>query len=426
MMFGAHQVLRRMGYPGFVNQIVVELAGRIDVTPLRRAIDRLCHRYPVLAARIVPDGLIRWAYWSFRPGEVVDLHEADLDAPGRDPVMAYAQQILAIPFDLSRENPASFHLLHSPDGRDTLILHFEHAVMDSNALDSLILELDSLIRCDDHADPPPAPEPDDIRNYLKRFPFRTRLSAIFRTRTDPPPWRNGPAVTLVSRTLLLGPRPYRIAFREVPASTLAAVNARITKACGYPNLSMGLLASIFRAILEHVAEPPHRFGRLITHIGFNLRPPDEGDTTSVRNIATVMPIDASIDEAADRDGLLKTLSRRLRDRLKRQVDLGLLQLVYWHSRRIWFVRFPLKTLFMKRQSLNYGCFNSIIAPGATFAGVPIEAAYHVASTSSPPGLSLLANRFQGRLLFTAVYVPDAVPPSRMEAFLDRLISDFTA
>lgn len=423
MMLAAHQSLRRLGYPGFINLMIVELGGRVDADELRRGIARLCRAHPVLCSRLIEDGRGRLAHWQFRPGAACELHEAGLDDASREAVLARAAEILAVPAELRHADPVVFHLLRRPDGRDALIIRYEHAVMDTSPLDRFLTDLGEYMI--GREPPAPGPEPDDIRNHLMQFPFVHRARAVTRTRVGPPPWKLGMPVTLAAeRNVLPGPRPYRIAVREISAATLAQVSARVMRACGYPSLSMGLLGSIFRSLLQHTPRVPHRYDRLVTHIGFNLRKP--GTPLAVRNIAAVMPIGAGIEEAGDRDELVRVLARRLRERLQRGTDLGLLQLMYYHSRWMWLVRRQTRGLFMKRQSLNYGCFSSNLPTGAKFGGVPIEAAYHAASTSSPPGLSLLATQFQRRLIIAAAYVPDAIAPSRAEAFLDTLVTDLTA
>jgi len=423
MMLAAHQSLRRLGYPGFINLMIVELGGRIDAADLRRGIARLCRAHPVLCSRLVADGAGRPARWQFRPGASCELHETELAGSDREALLGHAEEILAVPAVLDREDPVVFHHCRRPDGRDALIIRYEHAVMDTSPLDKFLTDLDEYTA--GREPPEPGPEPDDIRDHLMQFPFLQRARAVTRTRVGPPPWKLGLPVTIAAqRDVLPGPRAYRIAVREIPSATMSQVAARVTRACGYPSLSMGLLASIFRALVQHSPRNPDRYDRLVTHIGFNLRRP--GAPLAVRNIAAVMPIGAGIEEAGDRDELVRTLARRLRERLQRGTDLGLLQLMYYHSRWMWLVRRQTRSLFMKRQSLNYGCFSSSLPVGATFAGAPIEAAYHAASASSPPGLSLLATQFQRRLIIAAAYVPDAIAPSRAGAFLDTLVSDLTA
>ena len=120
------------------------------------------------------------------------------------------------------------------------------------------------------------------------------------------------------------------------------------------------------------------------------------------------------------------LNARLRARLKRGCDLGILQLICSHSRWMWLLRRQTHNLFLKRQSLNYGYFATQLPEAGHFCGMPIERAFHLATSSAPPGLSLLATQAQDRLILGTTFVPKAVSESVARQFLDTLVTDLLA
>jgi hypothetical protein len=220
--------------------------------------------------------------------------------------------------------------------------------------------------------------------------------------------------------------------REIPADALAATAARTAKSCGYPAISLGLLASILRAIDALAPRTPHARDHFLVHVGMDLRPqiagnrvdPDRPLPLSLGNIATVIPVTARRTDMTDRDAFVRFLARQFRDRVRRGWDVALVQLMTVYTRWMWVARRLTRALFRRSQSLNYGCFHSTLPAGATLATVPIVAMYHLSSAPAPPGLALIATRFQRRMILAATHDPAVVPRERADALLDQLIADF--
>ena len=59
--------------------------------------------------------------------------ETTLENNSDEAVMHYAEQIFAEPLDVRTMDPIAFHIVHLPDGRDCLIIQYEHMIMDANS-----------------------------------------------------------------------------------------------------------------------------------------------------------------------------------------------------------------------------------------------------------------------------------------------------
>src|SRR5207253_10598321 len=141
-----------------------------------------------------------------------------------------------------------------------------------------------------------------------------------------------------------------------------------------------------------------------------------------QNLMSLVTVRAQPDELADRDELVRSLNRQMREALAADADLGMAALIGLFARRlhraIWIAEACLRYSF----SLWYAYFGAVDVPDEFF-GVPVEDVYYAGPCWSPMGVTLLVNQFRGRLRFQATYVPESVPESLANAFLDTVLSD---
>src|SRR5262245_45432155 len=93
------QTIRGLGYSGFETQMLLWLAGRVDVERLRRGIERLAIRHPVIASRLVePAGSgSPAAHWQFQPAEAACLNQIDLSDDTPESVFRFAASQISRP-----------------------------------------------------------------------------------------------------------------------------------------------------------------------------------------------------------------------------------------------------------------------------------------------------------------------------------------
>jgi hypothetical protein len=418
------RAIRGMGYPGFETQMLVWLAGRVDLARLRHGMLRLSMRHPVLTAKLVergPDS--RSCYWAFQPGAQIALHEAHLTSDDSSEVFAYAGRLQSTSHDPTASAPLRFYLLHRPGGRDVLMMQYNHVLMDNGVAGLLLRELARLSGSEDHSLDAPRFESRRLLNdYLRRFPHAIRRAAA-RSAIELQ------AYSLRGRAAILGtgeedkPRQVnlKVAARSLPADATRAIHERTIASCGFPNLSMAILASTFRAI-HQLADDRNAERSYMAGIGLdlNLR---RGSEPLIQNLLSIVPIVARRDDLADNDGLMRMLSRQMRDRLAAKIDLGALRLIVNFQRRPRHIRWVVEHLLRWGYSLWYAYFGSLDSIGRRLWDVEVERICCVGPTWSPMGISLLVNQFRGQLLFQATHDPELVSEQLASAFLDNVLSD---
>jgi len=423
--YAVYEALRDLGYPGFVCQLHAWLGGRVDPELLRGALRNLGKRHPILTSRLVSEpGRRGDIHWEPRPGTTCPLEVVRLDDPEPSAVHRYAESLMARPFDLAEGEPVTFHLLRLPAGRDVLVVHYDHTLIsDAQSATLLLEEIDALSGTDPADVRQAEPEPDEIDAFLqshsrgKRWLRAIRLiAASLRPRT--------------SIKLLADPeaKPVRddcrIAVRALDEAQTEAFAERVRRACGFPNLSMAMLASSFRALHRTCGSPAGRRLRVATGVGYSLRPPSR-DRALFRAFGSEMILTADLDELADRDALTRGLVRRMREQVRRGFDLGSLQLARVGSRHLERVRGGFKHR-MRDLSFTYGYFKPVDDGGRGFCGTPIESAYHLIMPWTPPGLTVSANACRGRLHVVVTSGVESVPEAVAADFLDALLADLVA
>lgn len=427
LMAVAHQGLRAMGHAGFLCQTHVWTKGRIDMGRLADALGALSRRYPVVTSRLVNERSDGGPAWRFRPGAECALHEATLDRSDPDDVRRHAEALFARETDLDRVDPIDFHVLHLPDDRDVLIVRWCHALMDGKAPELVIHEIDRLASSDpDETLSEPASSHDEILAHLRRASRWRRMRCALRV--------VGGQIRLPVRSVTLVPPdapawvvdPPRIAVRTLDAGRTDALTTRVKRLCGFANLAPAVLASAYRVTSRM---SPRRQGRRTvfqTDVPLNLRPP--GATSPVfRNFMSFVSLRASFAELGNRDELTKLLSVRMRDQLRRGIDLGNMQMMLIMSRWAAALTSHIKDRLQRKPlTLGFGYLGPV-APGLRqICGASIDNLYTLNSTLSPPGMTLQGNQFGGRLNLALAYIDQVIPESTAGEFLDSVVRDLLA
>lgn len=417
------QTIRGMGYPGFDTQMLVWLSRRIDVGRLRNAIARLAIRHPVVTARLVEPGASAGSYWQFQSDVPAMLHEIDVPTDDEQSVLDCAARLLSRPCPPEVNPPLRFHLLHRPGSQDVLLLQYNHSLMDNSATPLVVKELDHLSQSAGDDDDQPVHEPAKLAARRLRS-----LSHAARTKATQAAFELQ-AHTLRGRAAILGtgeedkPRnvSVQILSRTLEPDLTRALQTASARLCGFPSLSMTILASAFRAIRSLGPESRNADRNYVAGIGLELGL-RRGSQALLQNVSSVVPITARPAELSDRNELIRSLTRQMRDRLEAKIDLGVLRLAHAFQRRPRHIRWVLEHMLRWSYSLWYAYFGSLDSI-QTLCGVPVERCFYIGPTWSPIGLSLLANLYGGRLHFQAAFDPDLITPPLATQLLDAVSHD---
>ena len=415
------QTIRGMGYPGFQTQMLVWLAGRVDVELLSRALARLGRRHPVITSRLIePPG--QPPVWRYRRGARPELNVLQLACEERSAVMNAAAALLSASRDPSEYDPLQFHLLRRSGGGDVLVMQYSHVLMDNGATTLLVRELNEL--AGSGGDDRPRYEPQNVvGRYLRRVPRSQRRAASQAAIELQGHVLRGRAA-LVSTGEEDRPRraELQIATRTIEPDAMQALRAGIVRLCGLPNLSMAILASALRSI--RALGPPHLNGdrKYTAGIGLDLNLRSQSGA-ALQNLLSLVPLSVQAGDLADRAELVRVLSRQMRERLESRIDLGVLRLTNGFQRRPRHIRWVTEHLLRWTYSLWYAYFGSLDSAGDQLCGTSIEEISYAGPTWSPLGIALLANQHHGRMLLNLTYDPELVAPPLAIEFLDRVLSE---
>lgn len=415
------RALRDLGGNGFDTQTFLWLGGRIEPGRLRRALATLSRRYTGLCARLVEEDPEGGTYWRFRPEEVCSLHEFVLPESGPQAVLDHASRLQAAPNDPTIVDPMRFHLLHGPDGRDVLLVQYNHALLDHADAVLLLRQLERLIGNDEcELDATLFTARDPVWAHLRKVPRERRRQAS----TWSEAWRRtlrGGAVSLGRPQTAGIPVTFGLVTGCLEAEPVRKLSAQVVQSAGVPCLSLAVLASVYRTIARLAG--PGATGRYFnTGLGVDLGLCRTAGP-ALQNLTTLVPLRLNRDEMGERDVITRLLNGRLRDQLAHDMDLGVLRLATCFGRRQRQGRWSMELLARYCQSLHYGFFSPPRGLRPTFAGVPVEQFYSAGSAWPPSGLTLIVNQFQGRMHFQVTHVPECVSPSLAQEFLDGVLAD---
>lgn len=421
----ADLAVRQLGYPGIETQMLVCLRGRAETEALRRAIERLGRRYPVITSRLIDSGLEEGGrpYWKLGSGQPCALREQSLPSDDPAAVLEHASLALSQGSDPAAGNPLEFHLLHRPGGKDVLLLQYSHVLMDNTLAVPLLRELTRLTVMD----PGPVAQNgrrDPIFEHLRQFRPAHRREAIEQAVQLQAHALRGKAATLVPP----GPRPPGPARLAITSRTLsreetAALRSEIVGWCGFPCLSMAVLASAFRAIDQL---GPSGADEFVAGIGIPL-PRDAGAALDFQNLTSVVPIHLPRHELRDRERAVRLLCGQLRQRLDKSIDLGVLGTAAIFDRRFRYVEWVVWHLLRYGYSLWYAFFGELDRTDDWVCGQKVENIYYAGGPLWPAiGLALLANQYRGALHLQVTFDTRLVGPALAEQFLDVVLAELTS
>ena len=436
LMLSAHNCLREIGHSGFHCQTHLWLRERLDVGALKNALSRLSLEYPVITSRLVEPGGANDPYWQFRPGALCNLHEAALDRSDTDTVWRYAGELFAAPLDHDRIDPAAFHLLHLPDGRDVLLMRFSHVLMDGKAPELVLKKIQYCFQRQGATRPVEDPanerlsDPrengdngDEMAAHLNCFKRLRRYRAALRV--------VGSHLSMQSRSAMLVPsnawgwpmESYGIDVRSLDESQTKAITDRARRLCGFTNLTPTVLASVFRAAGRLTSGKQGKRSCFQTDVPLTLRPPGRSEPV-FRNFMSFIQMSAKGSDLDDRDHLTQVLHARMRNQLRRHIDLGNLQMMSALSRHRWLRRRYIVDHIRKHPFTLDFCFMGPVAKGLEhFGGRTVDWLYTLNTTTSPRSVALQVNLFRGRMNLVMTYISKGMPKTLAATFLDTITED---
>lgn len=442
LMLVAHKGMRGIDHAGFLSQTHVWLRGRLDPACLKLALARLHTAYPVVTARLDDPGGRAVPCWRHRPEARPVLHESTLLSADDAPVLHSAERLFEQPLDHDRDDPLTFHLLHLPDGRDVFLLRFSHVLMDGKAPEYVLKEINRLFQEGESEDRDPhrcelrakdadglhsvgctVTAGDEMQAHLLRFDRKRRVRAALRVVRSHIRWPQRPAILTPRELDEWLVRPYGIALRQLTVEQTDALLERAKGLLGFANPTPLILAAAFRAVARHAPLATNSRTIFQTDLPLNLRPPGRMEPI-FRNFMSFIQIRARADELNSFEAAARLLNTRMRDQLRSAIDLGNLQMMHLMAPHARLLHRHILTQ-MKNQpfTLGFGFLGPATAGLEHFCGQEVDRLYSLNSAISPPGTTLQAIQFRGRLNLMLTFIESAVPRPTADLFLDRAMED---
>jgi hypothetical protein len=403
-MRSVDRALRWMGFPGFDTQLLLWLSGRLDVSRLRESLNRLAAVEPLIVGRLKDEpGNSDWLA-DIAP---VELFETTLRTGTTEELHDFAAQQLAIPADPLDQNPIRFYLIHRPAAPDVFLIQYNHTLMDNRGSVAILRLINQLA----HTDFPARPDADHrdedpIRRHLLRYPLARRRAAAEKALDVWWQAIRGGAATIGRPQNARPLQRYRVLSATLTSEQTLNLRDKSIAACGFPAISMSLLAAAFRA-LDQLRTGGEHNQAWVAGIGVDLGLRRNGESV-LHNQMSILPIRIESKDLTYREQSIQLLNAQMRDHLANDVDLGLLQLMRTFARNPHKLDWAVDHCLAHGFSLWYAYFGSVDEIGHEFLGVPIENASYVGPCWSPIGVTLLAQQFQGRLGLQLTYLPELV------------------
>lgn len=317
VMLAAERRARRDGVPGIQGQVHVNFRGRIEMSQLQDAADRLAARWPLITARLVRSPRPAWVptgaqRWQVRQQTVDSDSDADL--------LRAIFQLAAEPVDLENEDPVRLIVLHRPGGDDVLTMNLTHVLLDGHGATGLLRQLLDPTRIPPSSDTVTAAV-DVVAQILARSPFRDRMRGVRRM------LRMSRQVQPVTLPLLEKRQPTthaRITLRWIDETGSAAIRDRLERLGPYANLLFSVLASGCRTLSRHLRGPlgPRSGYRMVLH--YDLRRGSQKQLI-FQNLAGRIVLVARPADLGDKDGLIRLFASQAKTQIAEKTSLAVLQ-----------------------------------------------------------------------------------------------------
>lgn len=432
-MLVAHNGLRGIGHAGFICQAHAWLAGRVDVDNLKAALVQLHRRFPVVTSRLEEARGNFAPYWQFRTNVPPILNEVSVPASDDATVWKHSARLFERPLDHSRTDPITFHLLHLPDGRDVLMMVFSHVLMDGKAPEYVLKHLDDCysasnahqLTTDVLQERSATASSDEMAEHLLRFDKKRRRQAAWNVIKSHIRLPVRPVTMTAPHMKNWLGEPYGVLVRRMDEAQVHALSRRVKQICGFANPTPAILASVFRTIGQ--LAPHKQNGRTLfkTDLPLNLRPPGKMDPI-FHNFMSFVQMSARKADLEDRDAATRYFNARLRDQIRRGIDLGNLQMMHVLAPRANMLRKHIISQ-MKHQpfTLGFGFLGPVTAGLECLLGNDVQWYYCLNSAISPPGITLQANQSGAGMNVMLTYIESAVDATTASALLEGVIDDLT-
>lgn len=386
LMLGFDHELRRAGFAGNSCQIVLELAGEVQVNGLRRRLEAVFGQHAILRSR--PGGMF-WPAWKLRSGRAespeIRVHE---DESG------ICQRLFNEPLATKRGELMRFDLVKRPGNRMTLVFTWAHALMDAPGAEYFLAAVgDESLPLSDSKDTRSRRAPATLRERCKlAWKYLHHLDGYCRAAPRSPGVRRQDAAVMR----------YRIELFSAEETARARQNG--AGHCG-PLGDSQFHAAVAALELHRLHQ---RLGcaspSYVLPVPVGLRPKGTADPVFSNQVAMLML--QFLPEQLDN---LTTAVATLKKQMSDMVREGMLDSGVILSDLFRFLPLPVYMAVLKQGlrgeicSVFYGDTGPVNPLLTKFMGVEVADFAHVAAVTPTPGIGVVFYYFRGELRVTVLH-----------------------
>jgi hypothetical protein len=411
------RLARRLGLSGFPVNLHVHFRGRLDLSQLQDAADRLVRRWPLLTARLVRTPRPAWVPTGAQSCHV---RQETLDSDSEAALLAAASRLAAHPFDVENDDPLQLSVWHRPGGDDVLTIQFSHILMDGHGAFALVQQLLDPTRIPALSDAAEAPT-DFVEQVLAKIPFRDRMKAVRRMiglmRGVEPL-----CLPVLHEAPPAGSEAGRITLRWIDETASTAFRERLARIGPFANPTLAVLASGCRTLSRYVPGPLGTRSGYVMLLPFNLRRSQQ-KRLLFQNFVTRFVLVARPDELKDRDALIRLFVSQVRTQIAEKTIVATLVMVRLLSKlERWAPR--LVTMARPRpRSVNGSSWGEDFESGTPAFGAVVDYGWVNTPFMPMPGVSLNLIKVGRRQLAVFLHSPRHLSDERASQFLDEWLED---
>lgn len=408
---------RSMGMPGFPVNVHVHFHGRIELSQLQDAADRLVKRWPLLTARLVRSPRPAWVPTGAQSCHIrLETLDSDSDAA----LLAAASRLAALPFDVENGDPLRLSVWHRPGGDDVLTIQFSHLLMDGHGAFTLVQQLFDPTRIPSGSDAGEAPK-DFVEQVLAGTSFRERMKAVRRMigllrGVEPlslPVLRDAPAA---------GSEGGRLTLRWIDETASTALRERLARIGPFANPTLAILASGCRTVSRYIRGPLGPRSAYAMMLPFNLRRSQQ-KRLLFQNFVTRFVLVARPDELKDRDVLIRLFVSQVRAQIAEKIILGPLVMAKLFAKlERWAPRLVARVGPGPR-SVNGSSWGEDFASGSPAFGAVVDYGWVNSPFVPMAGVSLNLVKVGRRQLVVFLHSPRHLSDEQAAQLLDEWLQD---
>ncbi len=388
---------------GSFSQAILDVAGRVDDGAVRKALDQISQRLPILHGRVARDVLNLAPFWNLpRPGETVEIPLKIVDLPAGDE--AAAEQQLADHVNAAFENESQhlrLILVRIGDEHSRLGLVFDHRLLDATGAEAFLRLIDETSRgnLEAIASQMKLSEPAHLNHWIRRLKSGRRLNKLlFGLNETPvcalalPPEGSAKRVWFVHESLTVEEtaRFSQIAGEEI----------------GIPIILPSACARANQAMREVFPETPLSGEQYLLFTSANARPMGDPWETFFFNQFSFLLFTTPKSAPPVMADIAHAMRDQFFEQMKQQIPAAMQDAAFlWRILPPWMVAKLTRFLFKGRMcSIYFACMKESGYPGDTFLGLPATNLVHTPLAFAPPGLNLCMTFFGGRFNLVLSYL----------------------